>query len=376
MVGEFGHDETADIWCIGVLLFELIIGKCPFAGNDFETVKYNISRLYISWPNAMDQDAKDLTSKILKIKGKDRLCIEQILSHKFFTKYFPNAVNELIKPEVQNNKIFIISTDNPKTWNIQKYQSSNPIINNISNKSNASNNNIKNRINAKNLNDVTKNNIINIGDKYKKINAVNQKREEKEVKNRGLYVPKANIDLSKVTKNEKNKNKEISINYNINPISNYRKNNNSHKMTHHPKTSNINKSYTSFPNNQLNSFKIISSTNSNENSNLRNKNNIYRNSYKASSNSKVSNYNCYNNDKFRNIDKTLDSSQDNIITNKANYNASYTTNNKRNKNSNINSILNNNKNNINISNNDYRKSYRAENKNTYYSNYISYNNKK
>ena len=376
MVGEFGHDETADIWCIGVLLFELITGKCPFAGNDFETVKYNISRLNISWPNAMDQDAKDLTSKILKIKGKDRLSIEQILSHKFFAKYFPNAVNELIKPEVQNNKIFIISTDNPKAWNQQKYPSSNSIINNISNKSNASNNNINNRINAKNLNDVTKNNVINLSDKYKKISVVNQKREEKEVKNRGLYVPKANIDLYKVTKNEKNKNNEINIKYNINPISNYRKNNNSHKMTHRYTTSNINKSYTSFPNSQLSSYKIISSTNNNENSNLKNKSNIYRNSYKVSSNSKVSNYNCYNNDKFRNNDKTLDSKQDNIITNKANYNSSITTSNKRYNNTNVNSILNNNKNNINISNNNYRKSYRSENKNTFYSNYSSYNNKK
>ena len=85
MIGQFGHDETADIWCIGVLLFELITGTTPFEGNDIQIVAQNISKLRITWPPNMDPDAKDLCSKILKLHGKDRLPIEQILEHKFFS---------------------------------------------------------------------------------------------------------------------------------------------------------------------------------------------------------------------------------------------------------------------------------------------------
>jgi serine/threonine protein kinase len=116
MVNELGHDEKADIWCIGVLLFELCTGKVPFDGRDLETVKANILRLNISWPRDIDPEVKDLISQILRLKPSSRLSIEEILSHRFFTKYFPNAVNELIKPEGQQNKIFVISKDDPKTY--------------------------------------------------------------------------------------------------------------------------------------------------------------------------------------------------------------------------------------------------------------------
>ena len=116
MVDEKGHDEYADIWCIGVLLFELTNGKVPFEGNDVEEVGNNITNLKIKWSTWVNPDAKDLISKILKLNPKERPSIEQILSHKFFTKYFPNAVNELIKPQKNKNRLFIVSTDDPKKW--------------------------------------------------------------------------------------------------------------------------------------------------------------------------------------------------------------------------------------------------------------------
>ena len=135
MIAKFGHDETADIWCIGILLFELVTGTTPFEGNDFETVATNICNITIKWPPNMDPDAKDLTSKILKFKGKERLPIEQILSHKFFTKYFPNAVKELIKPEHQKNRTFIISKDDPKKFETQT-QTISSKLNNINEETN------------------------------------------------------------------------------------------------------------------------------------------------------------------------------------------------------------------------------------------------
>lgn len=116
MVNELGHDEKADIWCIGVLMFELCTGKVPFDGRDLETVKANILRLNISWPRDIDPEVKDLISQILRLNPQSRLSIEEILSHSFFTKYFPNAVSELIKPEGQQNKIFVVSKDDPKTY--------------------------------------------------------------------------------------------------------------------------------------------------------------------------------------------------------------------------------------------------------------------
>ena len=124
MVNEKGHGENADIWSIGVLLFELITGKVPFEGNNIEEVGNNIVNLKMKWPLDIDLDAKDLISKILRLNQNERLSLEQILAHKFFNKYFPNAVNDLIKPGNFKHKIFVVSTDDPKTWNLPNLRKS------------------------------------------------------------------------------------------------------------------------------------------------------------------------------------------------------------------------------------------------------------
>ena len=64
LIKEKGHDEKVDIWCIGVLLFELTTASVPFPGNDLETLKNNILRLKIAWPNDINSDAKNLSMKI------------------------------------------------------------------------------------------------------------------------------------------------------------------------------------------------------------------------------------------------------------------------------------------------------------------------
>ena len=117
IIKEDGHDEKVDIWCIGVLLFELITGNVPFQGNDIDTLKENILHLRISWPKDINIDAKNLIKKILKLDPGSRISLEEMLKHPFFTKYFPNAVNDLIKPEDQGEyKTFIISKDDPSKW--------------------------------------------------------------------------------------------------------------------------------------------------------------------------------------------------------------------------------------------------------------------
>ena len=117
IIKEQGHDEKVDVWCIGVLLFELITGNVPFQGNDIDTLKENILHLKIAWPKDINVDAKSLIKKILKSDPAARISLEEMLTQPFFTKHFPNAVKSLIKPDdTINYKPFIVSKDNPKTW--------------------------------------------------------------------------------------------------------------------------------------------------------------------------------------------------------------------------------------------------------------------
>ena len=117
MISNSGHDEKVDIWCIGVLLFELMTGVQPWKGTDVNTVKMNISRLNINWPKNMDKKARDLISKILKYYPYERISLENMLMHPFFTQFFPNAISCLRRPDDTKYKVFIISKDHPLTWN-------------------------------------------------------------------------------------------------------------------------------------------------------------------------------------------------------------------------------------------------------------------
>ena len=120
IIREQPHDEKVDIWCIGVLLFELTTGTLPFQGETTEALKNNILNLKISWPKDINLDAKNLIIKILKIEPDQRISLTDIIQHDFFSKHLKDPLQFLVKPEenVQYNT-FLVSKDDPKTWNFK-----------------------------------------------------------------------------------------------------------------------------------------------------------------------------------------------------------------------------------------------------------------
>lgn len=85
MINKSGHNESIDIWSLGVLLFEMLTGKTPFNFKGDRNQLYNsIKTLKICWTDDFPPLAKDLISKILRLKPSDRLSLEQILAHQWF----------------------------------------------------------------------------------------------------------------------------------------------------------------------------------------------------------------------------------------------------------------------------------------------------
>ena len=196
IIKEEGHDEKVDIWCIGVLLFELITGNVPFQGNDFDTLKENILHLKIVWPKDINIDAKNLIKRILKLDPKSRISLEEMLQHPFFTKYFPNAINDLIKPEDQGEfKTFIINKDDPNNWEpfIKKEKSENNEIkeNNKENIEKETNEIIENKINEDNIPKKQKSR----GNTPPEKNIINQEKKEEEDNNNNSKVIREAYDL-------------------------------------------------------------------------------------------------------------------------------------------------------------------------------------
>ena len=131
MILNLGHDEHVDIWCLGVLLFELLTGIPPFIGQNRSLLTDNIIKVNITWPSPprlpIDPDAKDLISKILRKEPTERISLEDMVRHKFFLKYCPNIKPVLSKKQQFHLKPFVISRDIPN----DDYYDSNSIENEL-----------------------------------------------------------------------------------------------------------------------------------------------------------------------------------------------------------------------------------------------------
>ncbi len=116
MIKETGHDGNLDIWCIGILMFELLTGNIPFQGSDQQTLQTNILRNKICWPKDMDLSAKDLISKILKSDPNERISLCDMLKHPFFIKNVEKPTENLFKPgeEGDDKSIYVLSKDTPQ----------------------------------------------------------------------------------------------------------------------------------------------------------------------------------------------------------------------------------------------------------------------
>ena len=134
MVNKTGHDEKVDIWCIGILLFELMTGVQPWSGSDLQTVKYNINRLKLNWPKNIDRTAADLITKILKYKPEERISLRNMepnshlaLYRRCFSTLFESSGKHIFCRDSQlfKDKVHLCVSSSPSKcmalWHFSKY---------------------------------------------------------------------------------------------------------------------------------------------------------------------------------------------------------------------------------------------------------------
>ncbi|XP_071786049.1 aurora kinase-like [Asterias amurensis] len=75
------HDETVDLWSLGVLCYEFLVGKPPFESQGHGETYKKIAKVDFTFPSHVSAGARDLVLKLLKHNPSHRLPLAGVLAH-------------------------------------------------------------------------------------------------------------------------------------------------------------------------------------------------------------------------------------------------------------------------------------------------------
>lgn len=98
MVESKEHDFSVDIWSLGILCYEFLVGKPPFEEIDKTATYKRIAKVDLKIPSYIDDDAADLIKRLLQKNPYKRLPLKELSSHPWIVK------NRPYWPEVKTSK--------------------------------------------------------------------------------------------------------------------------------------------------------------------------------------------------------------------------------------------------------------------------------
>jgi aurora kinase, other len=81
MVEGREHDERVDVWALGILLYEFLVGNPPFESSTHAATYRRISSVDLRFPRHVHEDAQDLIRKLLVKDPSKRMSLSQIPYH-------------------------------------------------------------------------------------------------------------------------------------------------------------------------------------------------------------------------------------------------------------------------------------------------------
>jgi len=118
---NYGYDEKADIWSLGTICYEMLIGKCAFDADSMKDLVIKVDKGDYFIPKTLSKEAVSFLNGMLQYDFKRRLTSEQLYRHKFLRKKFTEFTNinpKEIKKYLKGSKIRINTKNNQSIWDI------------------------------------------------------------------------------------------------------------------------------------------------------------------------------------------------------------------------------------------------------------------
>lgn len=102
MVEGHTHDEKVDLWCIGVLCYECLVGNPPFESTSHSETYKRITKVDLQFPKVVSDGARDLISKLLRHSPIMRLPLKSVMEHPWVRSNSRRVLPPVCKPQVRN----------------------------------------------------------------------------------------------------------------------------------------------------------------------------------------------------------------------------------------------------------------------------------
>ena len=118
---SFGYDQKADIWSLGTICYEMLIGVPPFDATSYEELISKIQKGNYQIPKnlKLSKEAISFINGMLQHNPQKRLSIDELANHNFLVKNVKDFKElDLVKAEKVDNKSKLVFNTKESVWEI------------------------------------------------------------------------------------------------------------------------------------------------------------------------------------------------------------------------------------------------------------------